>query len=330
MRSKKIFVIASVICIIAISIIAVNRFYGYIFKDDITDKQDDEIVLDNNIEKDNIKNKVLEDNREDLISGDNYLDIKEKITDIEPIASSKNNEDVISVDTVKEPKIMSSTRIEYQNYYTLDDKLEIEKEIEPPYYMINLTREQMEEFYPEFQLIAFSPEKVILRRIIEDRSDKYYIIKRHNTNIGVFHDYRDKGEDIQLDEYLRDTIDIPVNDLVWEEQEKLNNGIIVYGEEELSQSLKKLWQLYRLNQSGKYILKEYNGVMGVFYDYKQDEKYSSDLKQDKLNDLLKGYLRKVIETPVSGLEEELMNKLKEGITVNSEVELIRLLENYTS
>ncbi|MCT4688355.1 hypothetical protein [Vallitalea sp.] len=327
MRSKKILVIASVICIIAISIIAVNRFYGYIVEDNITKKQNDKIVLDNNIEKDTIKNKILEDSSEDSISRDNY---KVKITDIEPIASSKNNKDIISVDTVKEPKIMSSTRIEYQNYYTLDDKLEIEKEIEPPYYMINLTREQMEEFYPEFQLIAFSPEKVILRRIIEDRSDKYYIIKRHNTNIGVFHDYRDKGEDIELDEYLRDTIDIPVNDLVWEEQDKLNNGIIVYGEEELSQSLKKLWQLYRLNQSGKYILKEYNGVMGVFYDYKQDEKYSSDLKQDKLNDILKGYLRKVIETPVSGLEEELMNKLKEGITVNSEVELIRLLENYTS
>jgi hypothetical protein len=326
-RSKKILVIASVICIIAISIIAVNRFYGYIVEDNITKKQNDKIVLDNNIEKDTIKNKILEDSSEDSISRDNY---KVKITDIEPIASSKNNKDIISVDTVKEPKIMSSTRIEYQNYYTLDDKLEIEKEIEPPYYMINLTREQMEEFYPEFQLIAFSPEKVILRRIIEDRSDKYYIIKRHNTNIGVFHDYRDKGEDIELDEYLRDTIDIPVNDLVWEEQDKLNNGIIVYGEEELSQSLKKLWQLYRLNQSGKYILKEYNGVMGVFYDYKQDEKYSSDLKQDKLNDILKGYLRKVIETPVSGLEEELMNKLKEGITVNSEVELIRLLENYTS
>lgn len=327
MRSKKILVIASVICIIAISIIAVNRFYGYIFNENIAEEQGDGIVLDDNVEKGSMKKNILENNGQDLIPEDNY---KENITDIEPIASSKNNDDVVSVDTVKEPKIMSSTRIEYQNYYTLDDKLEIEKEIEPPYYMINLTREQVEEFYPEFQLIAFSPDKVILRRIIEDRSDKYYVIKRYNTNIGVFHDYRDKGENIDVDEYLRDTIDIPVNDLVWEEQEKLNSGIIVYGEEELSQSLKKLWQLYRLNQSGKYILKEYNGVMGVFYDYKQDEKYSSDLQKEKLNELLKNYLRKVIETPVSGLEEELMNKLKQGITVNSEVELIRLLENYTS
>ncbi|GMQ60039.1 hypothetical protein AN1V17_44390 [Vallitalea sediminicola] len=327
MRSKKILVIASVICIIAISIIAVNRFYGYIFNENTAEEQGDGIVLDDNVEKGSIKKNILENKGQDLIPEDN---LKEKITEIEPIASSKNNDDVVSVDTVKEPKIMSSTRIEYQNYYTLDDKLEIEKEIEPPYYMINLTREQVEEFYPEFQLIAFSPDKVILRRIIEDRSDKYYVIKRYNTNIGVFHDYRDKGENIDVDEYLRDTIDIPVNDLVWEEQEKLNSGIIVYGEEELSQSLKKLWQLYRLNQSGKYILQEYNGVMGVFYDYRQDEKYSSDLQKDKLNELLKNYLRKVIETPVNGLEEELMNKLKEGITVNSEVELIRLLENYTS
>jgi hypothetical protein len=326
--SKKVILITSAICIIAISVIAVNRFYGYIFEDNVAQEKHDEITLDNDIEKSIKRNEA--DNRKDLISSNEFVsDYKDKITDIEPIAKS-NDDDVISVDTVKEPRIMSSTRIEYQNYYTLDDKLEIEKEIEPPYYMIDLTRQQIEEFYPEFQLVAFSSEKVILRRIIEDHSDKYYIIKRYNTNIGVFHDYRNKGEDINADEYLRDTIDIPINDLVWEEQEKLNTGIIVYGEEELSQSLKKLWQLYRLNQSGKYILREYNGVMGIFYDYKQDEKYSSNLQQDKLNELLDGYLRKVIETPVSGLEEEFMIKLKEGITVNSEVELIRLLENYTS
>lgn len=328
MTSKKVILITSAICIIAISVIAVNRFYGYIFEDNVAQEKHDEITLDNDIEKSIKRNEA--DNRKDLISSNEFVsDYKDKITDIEPIAKS-NDDDVISVDTVKEPRIMSSTRIEYQNYYTLDDKLEIEKEIEPPYYMIDLTRQQIEEFYPEFQLVAFSSEKVILRRIIEDHSDKYYIIKRYNTNIGVFHDYRNKGEDINADEYLRDTIDIPINDLVWEEQEKLNTGIIVYGEEELSQSLKKLWQLYRLNQSGKYILREYNGVMGIFYDYKQDEKYSSNLQQDKLNELLDGYLRKVIETPVSGLEEEFMIKLKEGITVNSEVELIRLLENYTS
>ncbi|GKX30087.1 hypothetical protein SH1V18_25670 [Vallitalea longa] len=335
MKNKKILIIASIVCVVAISVIAVNEFYGYVFNDNINEN-DNELLLDKNIDQtdlDNIENNsenLLQNNSQNLIEEENYIEnYKENITDIEPIAGNVNN-DIVSVDTVKEPKIMSSTRIEYQNYYTVDGKLEIEKEVEPPYYMINLTREQIEEFYPEYQLISFSAEKVILRTIIEDRSDKYYIIKRYNTNIGVFHDYRGEENNVNINDYLRDTIDIEVNNLVWEEQEKLNNGIIVYGEEELSEILKKLWHLNKLNQSKKYILKEYNGVMGIFYDYKQDERYSSNMESDSLNKLLEEYLRKVVETPVSGLEEELMNKLKKGITVNNEEELIRLLENYTS
>lgn len=334
MKSKKILIVASIVCVIAISIIAVNGFYGHVFNDNI--EKNDESLLDGNIDQSDLESiennseNLLENNSENLINEENYIDdYKENITDIEPIAGNVND-DVVSVDTVKEPKIMSSTRIEYQNYYTLDDKLEIEKEVEPPYYMINLTREQIEEFYPEYQLISFSPEKVILRTIIEDRSDKYYIVKRHNTNIGVFHDYRDEENDVDIEDYLRDTIDIQVNNLVWEEQEKLNEGIIVYGEEELSEILKELWHLNKMNENKKYILKEYNGVMGVFYDYKQDQKYSPNMQSNDLNKLLQEYLRKVIETPVSGLDQELMNRLKEGITVDSEEELIRLLENYTS
>ena len=57
--------------------------------------------------------------------------------------------------------------------------------------------------------------------------------------------------------------------------------------------------------------------MGIFYDYKQDKKYSNDITKEILDKLLKEYLRKVVEIPVSGFEEELMNKLENGITVDS-------------
>ncbi len=252
------------------------------------------------------------------------------ITEIEPIASSKNNDNVVSADTIDEPKIMSSTRIEYQNYYLQDDKLEIEKDMESPYYMLNLTRKQVEEFYPEFQLMAFSSEKVILRRMIDGHSNKYYIVRMHKQRVGVFHDYRDDGDDIKLEDYLRDTVDIPINGLVWEEQDKLDEGIIVYGEEELTDILKKLHNLYKLNESGEYILREYNGMMGIFYDYRKDEAYHEGLKQEQLNNLLQKYLRKVSNVPITGLDEELMKKLQDGIKVKDEKELTQLLENYTS
>lgn len=253
-----------------------------------------------------------------------------EIDAIEPIASSENNEDVVSADTVPEPKIMSSTRIEYQNYYQQDDKLEIEKDMEPPYYMLNLTRAQVEEFYPEFQLIAFSKEKVVLRRIINDHSDKYYIIKKHNNKVGVFNDYRDDGDQIHIEDYLRDMVDIPTNGLVWEEQAKLKEGITVYGEEELTEEIKKLHALYKFNESGEYIIKEYKGTMGIFYNFMKDEAYKDQMKQEQLNALLEKYLRKTVDAPISDLEADIVEKLKEGIKVNGELELIQLLENYTS
>ena len=248
MKSRKILIITSILCLVIISIVAINGFYGYYFDDN---KENSEVLLDDNSAQNNKKvienySETLLDKQSDIINQDYIDNFKETITDIEPIASNINDDDdVISVDTVNEPKIMSSTRIEYQKYYTIDDKLEIEKEVEPPYYMINLTREQIEEFYPEYQLISFSKEKVVLRSIINERSDKYYIIKKHNANIGVFYDYRDteKVEEIDVEEYLRDIIDIEIKNLVWEEQQKLDKGIIVYGEDELAETLDKLWHL---------------------------------------------------------------------------------------
>jgi hypothetical protein len=335
-RKRNVLNITIICCIIAISAITINRLYAYIYKENYVEKDNNKIAIDSSLDKDET---ILEQNNEKIIKDNKDINNEYKnnkptdkvdISEIEPIASSKNNKKIVPVDTIKEPKIMSSTRIEYQNYYTEDDKLEVAEEVEPPYYMINLTREQVEEFYPEYQLMSFSSERVILRKVFNERSHKYYIIKEFNDNVGVFYDYRNEEPNINIEDYLRDTIDMQVSGLVMEEQQKLNNGIIVYGEEELTEILKKLRKLYKLNESGIYIVKQYNDLLGIFYDYTKDENYSANLNEQELNNLLEKYLRKVIETPVLGLEEELMNQLKEGITVNGEEELIRLLENYTS
>lgn len=127
--------------------------------DKVTDKQKDnkvdyttqgDTVPKDNVVADKLINKVDGQVEKDNTAQEKEQDINQleetnqpEITGIEPIASSKNNDDVVSADTIDEPKIMSSTRIEYQNYYLEDDKLEIEKDMEPPYYMLNLTREQV-------------------------------------------------------------------------------------------------------------------------------------------------------------------------------------------
>jgi hypothetical protein len=316
-RRRKTALYLSTLCIVCVCCIGIYKLYDDFVKNDTVIKNNKEV--DNNYE-DNEK-VINEDSEDNVFSND-------ELSNIEPIASSNNSEDIVSVDTIDEPKILSSTRIEYQNYYTLDDKLEVQNDVEPPYYMLNLTREQVEEFYPDQQLMAFSSDKVILRKIIEDYSPNYKIIKSYKGSVCLFHDYT-KKDNANLDEYLIETTKIPVDELVQEEQEKLYDGIVVHGDQ-VQDILDRIGEVYYLNRSGNYILREYRGMLGIFYDYRQVQDYKEELEKDMPDEFLTKYLRRVIETPVIGLEEELKDKLKEGIVVNGEEDLIRLLENYTS
>lgn len=166
--------------------------------------------------------------------------------------------DVVPADTTQLSKITPSTRIVYQYYYTLDDKL-VTDECEPPYYLIDMTRQQFEDYYKDWQLISFSTEKVVVRQSINDRNTQgYYLIRAFEGKIAVFFDYtqdfnaafeaavatgqyKDGEKDLYFDEfmkinkdhYLREIIDTAITVLPTEEQEKLKDGILVYGEEEL-------------------------------------------------------------------------------------------------
>lgn len=165
---------------------------------------------------------------------------------------------VIQADTITLSRITPSTRIVYQYYYTMDDKL-VTDECEPPYYLIDMTRQQLESYYTDWQLISFSAEKVILRKSINERDSKgYYIIKAYEGKIAVFYDYTEafsvafeeavasgkyfeNEKDIFFSEfintnkehYLREVLDTPLKSLSQEEQNQLNEGIIIYGDDEL-------------------------------------------------------------------------------------------------
>lgn len=192
-------------------------------------------------------------------------DVKEQVKeepevyeDEELVSISTEDPDVVEVDTTQLSRITPSTRIVYQYYYTLDDKL-VTDECEPPYYLIDMTRQQLEIYYKDWQLISFAPEKVVLRQSINERNTQgYYMIKEYEGIIAVFFDYTEDfnaafeaavaagqykiGEEdlyfidfmnLHKDHYLRELVDTPVIVLPEQDQEKLHKGILVYGEEEL-------------------------------------------------------------------------------------------------
>ncbi|NMA82749.1 MAG: hypothetical protein GX962_02670 [Epulopiscium sp.] len=123
-------------------------------------------------------------------------------------------------------KVLPSTKLVYQYYYTLDQKM-IEEELDPPYYLLNMTREQLQEKLSDWDLQLFSDKKIVLQKIVEEKSPyNYYLLGVYDSYVAVFYDTH--GEWI-----LREVTSTPISALPLEEQKKLEEGIMVYGDEAL-------------------------------------------------------------------------------------------------
>lgn len=124
---------------------------------------------------------------------------------------------------MEEDRIKPFTKIVYEYYYQLDDKL-VTKETQPPYYLLDMTREEVAESYPDWQLQSFSSEKVVFRKSLKERnSTGYYTVGIYEGYVAVFYE----------DGRLREVTQTPIDSLPEAEQEKLREGISIYGEEDL-------------------------------------------------------------------------------------------------
>lgn len=126
--------------------------------------------------------------------------------------------------------IQKDTQMVYQYYYTKDQMTKEQKEPAQDY-LIGLDRKQLESIFQGWQLVYFSPEKVILRCSVEGSSTESYILGISNGYLAVFCE-RD-GKQITLTEKT----DIPIDILPAAEQQQLREGIRVNGEENLAKLL---------------------------------------------------------------------------------------------
>lgn len=225
-----------VLTIVLVMVVVNGSLLAYKLYSDINNEEDNNVqsVVDQQAYNKEVE---LENTKENE-------DVEDILDNIEPIASNNDDDTAIPVEAVKESKITPSTKVVIQNHYLEDDRI-VEEEMEPPYYMLDLTRGQVEEYYPEYELISFSPTKVVLRKIITDEKDwdNYYIVKEYKGNIAIFYDYHKEYKEPELldeasfnnvlEEYLREIIEVPIDMFGEEEQQMLKEGISVYGEEEL-------------------------------------------------------------------------------------------------
>lgn len=132
--------------------------------------------------------------------------------------------------TAEEETITPSTKMVYQYYYPSDDVTETAEEV-PPYFLVGLTRNDMETIYREWELLSFSPKEVVLRRTVEGNSHERYIVGIRDGFVAVFYEEEQNGVS------LKEQTNIPVSSLDKAEQERLAEGILVVGKDQLSQVL---------------------------------------------------------------------------------------------
>ncbi|NLM13003.1 MAG: hypothetical protein GX209_04575 [Epulopiscium sp.] len=124
------------------------------------------------------------------------------------------------------PKIARSTQMVYQYYYEEDGKT-VEETIEPPYFLIGLTRDELQEKYSDWQISYFSDQKVVMKKNIASKSPYHFVVGVYNGYIAIFYN----NEEGELE--IKEITETPISSLPIEEQNKLKEGIKVYGEEAL-------------------------------------------------------------------------------------------------
>ncbi|MDD4843653.1 MAG: hypothetical protein PHU31_04905 [Anaerotignum sp.] len=126
----------------------------------------------------------------------------------------------------KEVTVKKDGKIIYQYYYTKDA---MTKEVEEPVpdFLEGLSREQMQSIYNGWQIVYFSPEKVILRCSVEGKSSEVYLLKEYEGYLAVF------MEDIHKKMRLKELTQVPISVLPEPERQELREGIYVLGEENL-------------------------------------------------------------------------------------------------
>ena len=128
------------------------------------------------------------------------------------------------------PLIHSNTKMIYQYFYSRDKVTKEQIEM-APVFLQGMSMEQLQSVYKSWQILLFSPEKVILRCSIDGMSSETYIIAEYEGFLAIFY------EDGQRGIHLKEKTEVPISALCEEDAKQVKDGIKVLGEENLAKFL---------------------------------------------------------------------------------------------
>ena len=129
--------------------------------------------------------------------------------------------------------IHANTQMVYQYFYTKDKVTKEQREL-APIFLQGLDMEQLKSVYEGWQLMLFSPEKVVLRCKIEGLSTETYILGENNGFLSVF--YEDASQKL----HLKEQTELPLSALPDGQKQQIEEGLRVTGEENLAKLLSDL------------------------------------------------------------------------------------------
>ena len=172
---------------------------------------------------------IVRQNKKSEIIPETNTYISEKIEDecTEEYKEEQGQENTTVVSSAEE-KVSANAELILKKYYTKCDHT-INEYVELPQELVNLTKEQVQEKYKDWQVIGFEKGKVTLYKEFDDVCGEHFKLKIENGKVVVYTVNNDGRETLYektniSSEYLTET------DLL-----NMQDGLEIYGKEELNQ-----------------------------------------------------------------------------------------------
>lgn len=136
----------------------------------------------------------------------------------------------ISVSTMEKEKISPKATLILEKYYEECDH-SIKEYAKMPEEYVNKTKEELEAWQDDWEIEEFSSSEVILRKRVNGTCGEHFVIREKDGIIAVYQ-VQDNNEEV-----LKEETGITVEYLTENDKLRLEEGIRIYGEEELNSTL---------------------------------------------------------------------------------------------
>lgn len=145
------------------------------------------------------------------------------------VGSAQINENTVTTASSEE-KVSPNATFALKKYYDECSHFDYE-EAELPQELVNLSKEEVEEYYADWEVEKFAKSELVLTKEINGYCNQHFLIKLDNDLVNIYR----VGTLGELNQYQ--STDISKDYLPEEDIEKLETGIPIFGEGKLSSVL---------------------------------------------------------------------------------------------